>query len=166
MSQQELIAQDRLASQLLQCPAAIISLRDHPHIIDEVGTDQRRRVRTRGPQPIFAAQQRRQPGIIGKADVHSRPERNRSAARNLTGAHLALEPAARSHAIGPRSRDRSGRVPLDARRSSGPGPLAAARGEPRRLLGHQHRGKQNARDATKTAGNRGSKSAGRMGVDP
>ena len=40
---------------------------------------------------------------------------------------------------GPDARDRSGRVPLDAGRSSGPGPLASARGEPRRLLGHQHR---------------------------
>ena len=139
MSQQKLIAQDRLASQFLQRPAAIISLRDHPHIIDEVGTDQRRGVRTRGPQPIFAAQERRQPGIIGEADVHSRPEWNRSAARNLTGGHLALERAVRPHARGPDARDRSGPVPLDARRSSGPGSLAGARRKPRRLLGHQQR---------------------------
>ena len=68
MSQQKLIAQDRLASQLLQCPAAVISLRDHPHIIDEVGTDHVRRwVRTRGPQPIFAAQAvSASPGLSGK----------------------------------------------------------------------------------------------------
>ena len=66
MSQQELIAQDRLASQFLQRPAAVVSLRDHPHILDELGSDQRRGVRTRGPQPIFAAQERASAGSSGK----------------------------------------------------------------------------------------------------